>query len=251
MNRRIFISHWIAVVRTSLYDYRARKIDIRHTGLAMLPKWTAKMKAIDFQQFIKGRIHMPSAFLYRHLLIVLILMGASVFFLGCEKFPESLPESHFELSDEDTSAPGIDIEEIDDIEEEDDIDWDVAESDIIATTYICEGEDAIDCDDENPCTLDSCDIKTGCVYESAETCDDNDACTLDEACIDQECTPGTQVLDCDDDNPCTDDTCDPVSGCTNQNNSLDCDDGDVCTLLETCAEGVCTSSGKLECEDEN
>jgi len=39
------------------------------------------------------------------------------------------------------------------------------------------------CDDQNPCTDDTCDPATGCVYVNiALPCDDGDACTADDVC---------------------------------------------------------------------
>ncbi|MCP3979690.1 MAG: hypothetical protein GY716_10245, partial [bacterium] len=64
----------------------------------------------------------------------------------------------------------------------------------------------VDCDDNNACTLDSCDPTTGeCVHEPI-VCDDGDECTVDS------CDPATgqcifDPLSCDDGDPCTVDTC--------------------------------------------
>lgn len=47
------------------------------------------------------------------------------------------------------------------------------------TTYILECMHvSIDCDDDNPCTIDDCDSKLGCTHTPV-ICDDNDPCTLD------------------------------------------------------------------------
>ena len=81
------------------------------------------------------------------------------------------------------------------------------------------------CDDTNPCTVDSCNPKTGCTYlpaaDTAATCDDGNLCTTD-ACHNGACvgTPKT----CDDGNPCTIDTCDPNKGCL----TADKPDGGAC-----------------------
>ena len=70
----------------------------------------------------------------------------------------------------------------------------------------------INCDDDNPCTTDSCDPAGGCVYSfNSSTCDDDDPCTVGDACVMGSCT-GTQVpCDCQDDGDC-----------------LELEDGDVC-----------------------
>jgi hypothetical protein len=65
------------------------------------------------------------------------------------------------------------------------------------------------CNDNNPCTVDSCDPRTGCVYTPVD-CNDNDACTADS------CSPATgqcvhTPIDCNDNDACTADSCRP--GC--------------------------------------
>lgn len=62
----------------------------------------------------------------------------------------------------------------------------------------------IDCDDGDPCTLDSCDDAGGCIHEPA-ICDDLDACTMDSCDMDGNCAH--EPVDCDDDDSCTVDTC--------------------------------------------
>jgi hypothetical protein len=60
---------------------------------------------------------------------------------------------------------------------------------IPASTNVVSGctNSPITCNDNNPCTTDTCDPAIGCVFTPNPPCDDN--------------------------NPCTDDTCDPVLGC--------------------------------------
>jgi len=111
-----------------------------------------------------------------------------------------------------------------------------------------------DCDDDNPCTADSCDPATGCVNDAAarngEACGNSDACTT-FACDQGECN-GTAVV-CDDDEPCTQDSCDPASGCVfddapNEGNT--CDDGNACTDTDVCVGGLCAGVTVL-CDDQN
>jgi hypothetical protein len=75
------------------------------------------------------------------------------------------------------------------------------------------------CSDANPCTADSCDPATGCVYTPLATgtpCGNNNVCDGDETCDGAgTCVAGTP-LSCDDGNDCTADGCDPSSGCTTQ-----------------------------------
>ena len=68
--------------------------------------------------------------------------------------------------------------------------------------------DILDCDDEDPCTDDSCDAETGCGYAfNTAACDDDDPCTADDICDGLGgCagTPKTTDTTCDD----VDDDCD-------------------------------------------
>ncbi len=107
------------------------------------------------------------------------------------------------------------------------------------------------CDDKNPCTTDSCDPKTGCVYlANTATCDaDNTVCTAGDTCKDKACLAGPK-LGCDDGNPCTDDGCDAKLGCTKVANKAACDaDGSVCSKDDTCSGGACLPGAALNCDD--
>ena len=42
----------------------------------------------------------------------------------------------------------------------------------------CKAGAGVDCNDDNPCTEDSCDPATGCSHTTID-CDDSDACTID------------------------------------------------------------------------
>lgn len=145
---------------------------------------------------------------------------------------------------------------------------------------------ALDCDDNNPCTDDSCDSAVGCVYvNNTSACDtDGDACTSD-TCVEGTCTAGAalncddgnlctiNVCDsavgcytlpnnnpccqgetsvCDDGNPCTIDNCDATGGggCSYENNTANCDDGDVCTSNDACGDGTCSGTAAT-CDDGN
>lgn len=81
----------------------------------------------------------------------------------------------------------------------------------------CTGEN-LACADENPCTDDSCDPLTGCVFHTNTLpCDDQEPCTVGDHCTDGVCL-GTSV-DCQ---------CNADSDC----DSLD--DGDACTGTLIC-----------------
>jgi len=105
-----------------------------------------------------------------------------------------------------------------------------------------------DCDDENPCTADSCDGSLGCLHDrlpGATPCDDGDACTAGDRCIYGTCVG--DVTSCDDGNPCTDDACDPRTGCVHLAAIRACDDGDPCTAGDVCDGGRCQPGRNPQC----
>jgi hypothetical protein len=114
----------------------------------------------------------------------------------------------------------------------------------------CLGGVIVVCNDNNPCTDDSCGQATGCVYAANTAgCDDGSVCTKNDVCAGKNCTGGTSVV-CDDNNVCTTDSCDPLKGCQNAPNTLNCNDGNQCTTTDTCdGKGNCIGSGGKNCDD--
>ncbi|MCA9601744.1 MAG: hypothetical protein KC417_06965 [Myxococcales bacterium] len=105
----------------------------------------------------------------------------------------------------------------------------------------CEGGQPISCDDQNPCTDDSCDPARGCVHaNNTNACNDGDACTEGDMCVGGSC--GGTSVECDDGNACTADGCNPDSGCTHKNLDTECDDGAWCTGADRCDPGTGTCS---------
>lgn len=103
---------------------------------------------------------------------------------------------------------------------------------------------ARDCDDSDPCTIDTCDPSSGCVHtprsacccaESSE-CDDGMPCTVDVCDASNQCTYESvpemgccsSDAQCDDHSVCTTDTCDPETGNCSHTPVI-CDDVDPCT----------------------
>jgi hypothetical protein len=91
------------------------------------------------------------------------------------------------------------------------------------TTDSCVGAVPVNCDDNNPCTDDSCDPAAGaggcglggngCLHtNNTSACDDNTLCNGREVCGGGTCNSGP-ALDCDDGQCCTIDSCDPAVGC--------------------------------------
>ena len=132
---------------------------------------------------------------------------------------------------------------------------------LVEPVVACEATDGLvanaeDCDDDNPCTDDSCDPKTGCVYKAnTAPCEDGDKCTLLDACKDKQCVSG-KAKSCDDSEVCTVDSCDSKTGDCVFNGlpkeATPCDaDGSVCTVGDACKGGKCLAGAKKDCDDGN
>jgi len=115
----------------------------------------------------------------------------------------------------------------------------------------CTPGKAVNCNDNNACTDDSCSPLVGCLHvANAKACDDLDPCTEGDTCSGGVCV-GPIPFDCDDANPCTNDLCVPMAGCSHANNSSPCSDGSLCTLNDTCVKGVCIPGKSVVCDDGN
>jgi len=109
-----------------------------------------------------------------------------------------------------------------------------------------------DCDDNNPCTFDRCDVSTGtCSHDASalenKPCDaDQNGCTKGDVCRGGICTPGDTV-DCGAAPlQCMAATCVSTGSDTYtcemlpQPRGTPCDDGDPCTVMDQCdGAGVC------------
>ena len=115
----------------------------------------------------------------------------------------------------------------------------------------CKGVGALACNDDNPCTDDSCNALTGCVYTAnAASCDDGNACTENDTCAGKVC--GGQTKSCDDSNACTVDSCSTTLGCKHlADTGGACDDNDKCTTVDKCDAGVCKGTTAPSCDDNN
>ena len=114
------------------------------------------------------------------------------------------------------------------------------------------------CDDQNPCTHDSCTsalppgIKgvLGCAHLPVKvTCDDGNPCTSFDSCLNSKCVSGP-ATNCDDANLCTIDSCDK-GGCKSLPSTAKCEDGNLCTVADTCKDGACKSGVKKDCNDKD
>jgi type 1 glutamine amidotransferase len=106
-----------------------------------------------------------------------------------------------------------------------------------------------DCNDDNPCTNDTCSGSVCINVPNSASCNDSNACTTNDQCSGGSCTGS--ALDCNDGNPCSDDSCNAGSGCMYTDNSAACDDSNGCTTLDTCSGGVCFGGAAVDCEDGN
>jgi hypothetical protein len=123
-------------------------------------------------------------------------------------------------------------------------------------TEVCLLEECVageppDCDDDNPCTNETCNPQDGCVYEfvpDGTSCSNLDLCDGEETCQDGICAAGN-TLNCDDNNLCTTDGCDPQTGCRYQNkpDGMDCGGG-LCGPA-ACSGGECEYEDSLDCDD--
>jgi MYXO-CTERM domain-containing protein len=125
----------------------------------------------------------------------------------------------------------------------------------------CSGAPVV-CNDFDPCTDDSCNPNTGCVFTpkaSNAPCNDGSACSDNDRCQDHDANALTPLvckgdgLTCDGGNQCVDPACDegtnmcpdpPVfktGGCSTSK----------CMLNETCSNGVCGGGTPNTCNDGN
>ncbi|MEM6558654.1 MAG: hypothetical protein AAF605_02615 [Myxococcota bacterium] len=110
--------------------------------------------------------------------------------------------------------------------------------------------DVTQCDDGNPCTLDTCEPDSTCSQVLAEdgiSCGEVEGSTcVQGACVAPECIV---AANCDDGNPCTDDICDDFS-CSNpvlaDQTSCSSDGGSRC-VGGVCTEPECRTAS--ECDD--
>jgi len=114
---------------------------------------------------------------------------------------------------------------------------------------VCRGADFLDCNDDNPCTTDTCDPFLGCRnLNNSDPCSDGELCTTGDTCQSGVCLG--LPTDCDDEVACTVDSCDQATGeCINTPDHVLCDDGEVCTDNECTASGCVTTDNTAACDD--
>ena len=143
--------------------------------------------------------------------------------------------------------------------------------------YVLKDCDALNCDDNNPCTDDTCNPVDGCLHtDNTGPCDDSMFCNGTDTCSNgtcgihagRDCNDGlycngveacNEALDrcdagiainCDDDNVCTTDSCNEIKDrCEYANNSNNCDDGVFCNGGDKCLAGSCAVHLGNNCDD--
>ncbi|MBI1826586.1 MAG: hypothetical protein HYR83_09400 [Planctomycetes bacterium] len=104
-----------------------------------------------------------------------------------------------------------------------------------------------DCDDGDPCTIDSCDDMGGCIHTS-KSCDDDDPCTIDNCDTSGECTHDPKP--CGPDEVCRNGECQPVCDengkCETGENCSNCPK-DCISSHPGCGNGVCEPSLGEDC----
>jgi len=119
----------------------------------------------------------------------------------------------------------------------------------------CVAGAALDCDDKNPCTADTCDAKSGCKHKptSGSLCNaDDNLCTVSDTCEKGVCLAGKKK-NCDSGDQCITGKCSIVSGkCKyTPKTAQPCNDGNPCTTSDACKDETCTSTTITDCNDNN
>jgi MYXO-CTERM domain-containing protein len=113
------------------------------------------------------------------------------------------------------------------------------------------------CNDNNPCTFDDCDPKTGgCIHTplaAGELCENGDVCDGIGVCDDNAKCVVQPAQPCDNSDPCKVVGCDKVKGCVVTSfTAAACNDGDPCTTVDKCnGAGTCVGSVPQKCDDGN
>lgn len=133
-----------------------------------------------------------------------------------------------------------------------DIDGTACTVDMCSNGECVQGEAKV-CNDQNGCTTDGCNPKSGvCQFQPVPgaACEDGNACTTGDHCVGMACVPGGAKT-CVDNNGCTLDNCDAVSGqCAFEafDDGVPCSDGNKCTTTDVCKTGKCKGKA-LDCND--
>jgi hypothetical protein len=111
----------------------------------------------------------------------------------------------------------------------------------------CECQTDLDCDDQNDCTNEFCDLSSfSCVRSNnSNSCDDGIFCNGTDTCGEGSCSihsgdPCANGLQCDN-------TCNEANQNCHAPDGTSCDDTDACTQTDTCQNGGCVGSNPVVC----
>jgi len=97
----------------------------------------------------------------------------------------------------------------------------------------------LNCNDNNPCTNDSCNAQQGCLHaNNNNSCSDGNACNGNEVCQNGACSNPPDIS-CNDNNACTNDSCNPQNGTCN-NAQVQCPGGQSCQGGTCRVNQICT-----------
>src|SRR5439155_822995 len=117
-----------------------------------------------------------------------------------------------------------------------------------------------DCNDSNPCTIDTCDTTLhACRHvpgNNGATCNDNNACTQSDTCQDGQCVGSNPVVCQTPTDPCQNaGVCDPSTGLcsasTPKPEGAPCSDGNACTTGASSNGGSHTGATKVNNDNNN
>jgi hypothetical protein len=120
---------------------------------------------------------------------------------------------------------------------------------------VCVPGAPLPCNDNEDCTVDTCNRMTGCVFTKRandETCTDGNDCTTGDKCTNGKC--GGVGKDCNDNDPCTIDTCNATTQLCAHNPGADntpCTNTSKCVVSASCKGGTCTPGPAVDCSDTN
>jgi Dictyostelium (slime mold) repeat len=115
---------------------------------------------------------------------------------------------------------------------------------------VCSSPGPLNCEDNNPCTIDSCNATSGCAHAPQAPgfiCSPATGCGGASTCVGTVCTAGPGG-GCDDSNPCTADSCGAGGVCAHAPLSgVACSDGNACNGNEMCQAGTCAEGTAVVC----
>jgi len=112
---------------------------------------------------------------------------------------------------------------------------------------VCTVNTMVTCEDNNPCTDNSCKEGLGCVFENNDNpCSVPDQCMENGLCVNGQCEGDTG---CEDNNVCTTDACVAGAGCVHLPSQGSCSLDDPCVATGICVASQCQPDTIVNCND--